>query len=37
MNTFQELSKTLSVLTSKDLQSLKGGGGDPPPPPIEID
>ncbi len=36
MKTFQELSKTVTVLTGRDLQVLKGGSGDPPPPPPRI-
>ncbi len=34
MNTFQELAKTVTILTAKESNSLKGGQfGDPPPPP----
>lgn len=34
MKTLQELAKTISVLTVKESDALKGGHwGDPPPPP----
>ena len=33
MKTLQKLAKTVSVITGKDLQALKGGTGDPPPAP----